>query len=128
VPEVYSLENGTMGWQLAGFELEVESPQGVLEPSTESRKAAHTRARALAVEVGVELIEAEELMRWLELRSKGKKNVYVYDVRQVGDYIAAHIGGSTALPGGLAIQRPDDFAPIENAPIVFVDDTETRAL
>ena len=127
VPQVHALENGTMGWLLAGFELEKGAPRGVLQPTQESIEQGERAARALALGAGVGEIGAAELESWLAERARGESNVYVIDVRQLAEFLDGHIEGSTAFPGGIAIQRTDDFAPVRAARTVLVDDREARA-
>lgn len=127
VPDVYALENGTMGWQLAGLELEKGAPRGMLEPTAGSLEDGERRTRALARAAGVAQVAAAELETWLSARAEGEANVYVIDVRQLAEYLAGHIEGAVAVPGGLAIQRADEFAPVRAARTVLVDDREARA-
>jgi rhodanese-related sulfurtransferase len=127
VPEVYALENGTMGWLLAGYELEREIRDGVLTPSQRSIADASARAFALAIEAGVDAIDAGQLQRWLDERGRAARNVYVFDVRQVNEYVTGHVPGARPLPGGLALQRTDEFLSVRNAHVVLVDDGHARA-
>lgn len=127
VKDVYALENGTMGWQLAGFDLERGTPKGVLEPSADSAADAEQRTRRLALEAGVNEVSPERLEAWLSERAAGAANLYLLDVRQLSEYLEGHVEGSVAVPGGLAIQRTDEFAPVRAARIVLVDDREARA-
>lgn len=127
LPEVYALENGTMGWRLAGFELEKGPARGVMSPTEQSRASGRELASEKAVHAGAGAIEAAQLEQWLAARAAKKMNLYMYDVRQVDEYMSGHIPGAIALPGGLAIQRADDFMPVRLAPVVFVDDGGGRA-
>ena len=127
VGDVQALEDGTMGWTLAGFELEKGHPDRLLQPSPASVREAGARGRALAEGVGVTAVAAGQLREWLAQREAGALNLYVFDVRQVPEYEAAHIPGAKTLPGGLAIQRADEFAAVRNAHIVLVDDDGARA-
>jgi len=127
VDEVYALENGTMGWQLAGYELERDAPGRMLTPTPESIDEAANRTRDLARSAGADAVDAAKLRAWLERRAQGAMNLYLFDVRQVAAYEAGHIAGSKALPGGLAIQRTDEFIAVRNAHVVLVDDDEARA-
>jgi rhodanese-related sulfurtransferase len=127
VENVQALENGTMGWQVAGHELERGNPRGVLEPSTASIQYGEARTRDLALAAGVGEIGVDELDSWLAEREAGRSNTYVIDVRQVDDYVAGHVPGAIALPGGLAIQRTDEFAPVRAARMVMIDDLSARA-
>ena len=60
-------------------------------------------------------------------RSEHRANVYPLDVRQVSEYVESHIPGSIAVPGGLAIQRTDEFVPVRAGRIVLIDRLEARA-
>jgi rhodanese-related sulfurtransferase len=127
VKDVHALENGTMGWQLAGLELEKGPATGVLQPSPASREDGEKRARALAEAAGARPVDAAELENLLALRAKGERNAYLFDIRQLAEYVGGHIEGSLAVPGGLLIQRTDEFAPVRAAVTVLVDDREARA-
>ncbi|MBK9606430.1 MAG: hypothetical protein IPO58_08475 [Betaproteobacteria bacterium] len=127
VGDVHALEDGTMGWTLAGFELEKGHPDRLLQPSPASVRDAGARGRALAERAGVTAVAAGQLREWLAQREAGALNLYLFDVRQVPEYEAAHVPGAKTLPGGLAIQRADEFAAVRNAPIVLVDDDGARA-
>ncbi len=127
VPEVHALKNGTMGWTLAGFELERDAAQRMLVPSKASRAAAHATAQALAEGEGATRVDPDALADWVERRARGEMNLYLFDVRQVAEYDTGHVPGARPLPGGLAIQRTDEFVAVRAAPIVLVDDAEARA-
>jgi len=127
VPEVYALEDGTMGWTLAGYELEPGDKGAVLQPSAESLAHAALRARTLGIDAGVSRVARAQLQEWLERRASGSMNLYFFDVRQVPQYEEAHVPGARALPGGLAVQRTDEFVAVKHARIVLVDDGEARA-
>ena len=128
VGDVHALENGTMGWQLAGYGLERDAPGGMLAPSAASAAAGEASARTLARGAAVEEITAAELERQLAARAAGGLNLYVFDVRQLPEYVAGHVAGAVAVPGGLLIQRTDEFAPVRAARVVLIDDREARAL
>ncbi len=126
VPAALALENGTMGWHLEGHRL--ESGEGpVLDAGRADRAAADARAMALALSVGARRVDAATLSGWLEAREAGTANVYPIDVRQLDAYRAGHLPGSIAVPGGLAVQRADEFVPVRSGTVVFIDDGEARA-
>jgi len=127
VSNVHALENGTMGWQLAGYELEREPSDRVLKPSAASAADFEARAKTLATAQGAAAVDASELATWLDRRAAGSMNLYFFDVRQVARFDEGHIPGARTLPGGLAVQRTDEFVSVRNAPIVLVDDAEGRA-
>ena len=125
--DVYALENGTMGWQVAGLALERGAARGVLAPSAASIADGEARTRVLALAAGAAEVTPDELETWLAERAAGRSNTYVIDVRQVDPYMAGHVPGAIALPGGLVIQRTDEFAPVRAARTVLIDDGTARA-
>jgi rhodanese-related sulfurtransferase len=125
--DVYALENGTMGWQLARFALERGQSAGVMTATAKSIDAGRGSAKKLALSAGVVELTAQELRALTTERGGDRKNVYLYDVRQVEEYVVEHIEGAQTLPGGLAVQRADDFAPVRRGAVVFVDDDTGRA-
>lgn len=127
VPEAYALENGTMGWQLAGLELERDAGRGVLAPSPQSAAEGERAARALAQAAGAQALAPETFGAWMRERAERRANVYPIDVRQVAEYVEGHIPGSIAVPGGLAIQRTDEFVAVRAGRIVLIDHREARA-
>lgn len=126
--EAYALENGTMGWVLADFKLEKGPGAGVIAPTPAARATAHERALQLAQSVGVALASPQQVNAWLMQRDRGEANVYAFDARQTYEYDASHIDGTAILPGALAVQRTDEYVPVRQGQVIFVDDDETRAL
>lgn len=127
VPSVYALENGTMGWRLNGYPLE-QGPASRDFTSTEtSRRKGCEKTMRLACQAGVKRVDANTLMQWQVEAQDGRLNLYLLDVRQLPEYAEGHLPGSLALPGGLAIQRTDEFIAVRTAKVVLIDDDETRA-
>jgi rhodanese-related sulfurtransferase len=121
---VRALRNGTMGWLLAGFELESKpgrTPPPAPAPDTEAVAAV---ARRIAEEESVPWISALELFRLLQTKSID----YMIDVRSEGEFAAGHVPESINVPGGQAVQRADDFVAVRNAQIVFVSSECARAV
>lgn len=121
---VFALENGTMGWRLAGRALE-QGEKGAAPPSPASREHAAVRAGALARAHGVGTLSPAGLAALLAHPSAGAR---VLDVRAKADFAAGHIAGAAFAPGGQAVQRADDFIAVPGADVVFVDDGDARAL
>jgi hypothetical protein len=76
---ILALENGTMGWELAGLALERGARRGVPPVTPRSREVAERVARRVAAEDGVPFLSPEELRALWERRDRA--NVYVLDVR-----------------------------------------------
>ena len=121
---VVILENGLMGWRLAGRAIEEGTLRTVAAPTTASIASALQASRRLADEAGVTRMDVPTLRTLLDDRGR---DGYVFDVRPVRDHVASHIPGTIALPGGQAIQRTDDFVAIRGAPVVLVDEHGVEA-
>lgn len=126
--EVYALENGTMGWVLAGLKLEKGAGSGPIVPTNADREQAQAKALQLADAAGVVRSGAREIAKWLEQRDHGEANVYAFDARQIDEFESGHIEGTAILPGALVVQRTDEFIPVRTGRVILVDDDETRAL
>ncbi len=122
---VRALKNGTMGWVLAGFELE-KNPARMTPPvPPRSRAAAAELALKIASEENIASISSAEISQ--VLAGKNSRVVYLIDVRSEPEYEAGHIPGSIHVPGGQAVQRADDFVAVRNAQIVFISNESARA-
>lgn len=128
VEDVYELENGTMGWELAGYELEEGSDRTVRTADLDPEQYEQLRdsAERLAESEGVSFLDPLELVR-LDGSVDDRQSVYVFDVRTRREYESGHLPGSISLPGGQAIQTTDQHVAVRDAEIVFVSDTHVRA-
>jgi rhodanese-related sulfurtransferase len=126
VTRARALKNGTMGWVLAGLQLD-SAPQ-TLRPAApdESRKQAEDLARQIAEEEGISWISTGELMDSSVANELGV--TYLVDVRSETEYQGGHISGSLSIPGAQAVQRADDFIAVRNGRIVFVSNESARAV
>lgn len=123
VTQAVALRNGTMGWHLAGLQVERGGTRALGTPSAASLAQGIHGSLQLAEAAGVGVVDATMLAIWL----RQADNLYVFDVRQVEAYVAGHIPGAQAVPGGQVVQRADDFIAVRGARIVLVDDDGTRA-
>ncbi|MFQ5902160.1 MAG: rhodanese-like domain-containing protein [Candidatus Binatia bacterium] len=123
---VYALKNGTMGWTLAGLELETGPTRNAQRPSAESSEQAGLAAERITTEESIPLISVSQL---LTLRKEADRHIlYQIDVRSEGEYAAGHIPGSMNIPGGQAVQRADDYIAVRNGQIVFISHRQSRAV
>lgn len=123
---VMSLQGGTQGWRLAGFELE-RGPTTSLAPPTEAAKrAARKRAEAVARRFGVRVIGRATLDTGQ--REAETRTTFVLDVRTPEEYRAGHLAGSVSAPGGQLVQAIDRWVGTRGARLVLVDDLGTRAI
>ena len=121
---VYALENGTMGWHLAGLPLDTGAKS--LAPLPED--SAHDAARAMALNLmhqhGVAVIGEAELAA---MRADCQRTTYLFDVRLPEAWRVAHRADALSAPGGQLIQSTDQYAPVRHARIVLVDDDLVQA-
>jgi len=123
---VRALKNGTMGWVLAGLELEAKPARSAPAAPPASRERAVARAAQIAAEEKLSLISAEQLLG--ALTNTRDDVTYLIDVRSEDEFEAGHISGSINVPGGQAVQRADDFVAVRNAQIVFISNESARAV
>jgi rhodanese-related sulfurtransferase len=122
---VRALRNGTMGWVLAGYELEKQPRRSARQAPADSRERAETLAQAIADGENLSWISHSDFTR---LVGAPEAVHYIIDVRSESEYAAGHIPGSLSVPGGQAVQRADDFVAIHNAPVIFVSEESARAV
>jgi rhodanese-related sulfurtransferase len=122
---VVALRNGTMGWHLAGHELEHGMQRRAPDPSKAGLAAAREVAQRVAERFDVRRIDRSTLARWREEQSE--RSLYVFDVRHPEEYEAGHLPGSRSAPGGQLVQETDHFVATLRSRIVLVDDTGVRA-
>jgi rhodanese-related sulfurtransferase len=123
---VVALENGTMGWTLAGLELERGASRWAPPVSEQSRAAATAVANRVAAEDGIRFIAPDDL-RGLWGR-RAQENVYLLDVRTSEEYAAGHIRGAVWAPGGQVVQATDEYVAVRAATIVLACDGLVRSV
>jgi rhodanese-related sulfurtransferase len=122
--KIYALENGTMGWKLAGFELEHgatrsyphELPDDVLT-------SAEAKAEELIKKYQLQLIDAEQVSSW----KKEDRTIFMFDIRTAEEFDAGHPDGFRHAPGGQLVQATDQWFATRNARIVLFDQHKIRA-
>lgn len=122
--EVVALENGTMGWMLAGFDCAKGADAVAPFPDEAAEAWARDAADAVRDRFGVPRIEWEDVER---LRADPDRTVFLLDVRTKEEFASGHIPGFRHAPGGQLVQATDEYVGVQNARIVLADDTETRA-
>ena len=122
---VVALKDGTMGWELAGYEVERGATRRAPDPSQDARDIGAARARAVADRFGITLIDEAALMRWQT--QTNEHSLFVLDVRSPEEFAAGHRPGSRSAPGGQLVQATDEYVGVRNARVVLVDDTGVRA-
>jgi rhodanese-related sulfurtransferase len=123
---VAALEHGTMGWYLAGLELDhgaADIPMGPV--SSEADAWGRSAAARIAERFDVQTISIETLNEWQA--EAAQRTLYVLDVRFPEEYEAGHLAGSRPAPGGQIAGSSGFYVATQNARIVLVDDTGVRA-
>ena len=123
---VVVLENGTMGWELAGLTLERGAARWAPAPSARSRAVAALAAKRVAAEDGIPFVSPRALAARLARRED--QNLYVLDVRTADEYAAGHVAGAVWAPGGQAVQATDEYVAVRAASIVLVCDGFARSV
>ncbi len=120
------LRNGTMGWSLAGLDLEVGSQRTEAPKVSEgARSKAEAFARKAAAEDGVQVLGIDALQ---DLMSRSNnETVYLIDVRTVEEFRDGYVPGFRWYPGGQAVQQSDDVVAVKNGNIVFCCDGSIRS-
>lgn len=111
---IVALENGTQGWQLAGFALEHGS----------TRRAAAQAQAAAPAPVSYPQISARQAAQWL---SDSTRTTYVFDVRTAEEYARRTLPGARHAPGGQLLQTTDHDVATRGARILLLDDDGQRA-
>ncbi|AUV80802.1 hypothetical protein C2R22_03300 [Salinigranum rubrum] len=127
VPNVYELENGTMGWQLAGRDLADGSGRPAdVAPDPTRVDRLRERVASLLVEADVPRLTPTEVD---ELRASvaADQSVYLVDVRREAEYEREHVPGATWVPGGQLLQTAEAHLAVRTAEIVLVSETHVRA-
>ncbi len=122
---VVALENGTMGWHLAGYELEHGQDRLFGPPGADSATGRRETIETVTKRFGVGTIDHAELARW---RAEAETHsLYVLDVRTSAEYEAGHLPGSGHAPGGQLVQETETWVATLGSRIVLVDDGLVRA-
>lgn len=128
VENIYELENGTMGWELAGFDPEIGAKRHIsrLELDDERHARLRKKAEGLLAEQGIDRITPAELDE-LERSVDEKQTIYRFDVRTEAEYADGHLPGAVSIPGGQAIQTTDQHVAVRDAEIVFYSNSHVRS-
>jgi rhodanese-related sulfurtransferase len=120
---VVALRNGTIGWTLAGLDLDHGQARRAPDVSGETAAQAEAAAWAVADRAGVRKLGAGEL----PAPDDGTRTVYRFDVRTPQEYENGHRPGFRSAPGGQLVQETDWYAPVRGALIILAGDGGGRA-
>lgn len=124
--EVVALKNGTMGWELAGFDCEHGMTRTGPDPSPDAVAAARKQAAAVAKRFGVGFVNKQAVERWQADRDT--RTLYLLDVRTPEEFAAGHVAGARHAPGGQLVQATDEYVGTRHARIVLFDNEQVRAV
>ncbi|MEH6402823.1 MAG: rhodanese-like domain-containing protein [Sneathiella sp.] len=123
---VMALRDGTMGWYLAGNELEKNAERIAAEPNAQELLNITEQVQSFAGKTGIEVIDLsglEDLQK-----ASDKQTLYILDVRTKEEFLSGHVLGSFHAPGGQLVQATDEYVAVRGASLVLVDDKKVRAL
>ena len=121
---VCALRNGTLGWMLAGLDLQAKADRRFGDVSEADRQKTAASALALLFRCGVQRIDLQALQA---MQNDATRNTYLFDVRTAGEYEAGHLPKAVHAPGGQLVQETDHFVGVRGARIVLYDDDGVRA-
>jgi rhodanese-related sulfurtransferase/predicted metal-dependent enzyme (double-stranded beta helix superfamily) len=122
--KVVALKNGTMGWHLAGLELERGQTRMAQAPAGNALEKAKKAAAKVAERFSIRSLSIKDLEK---LQSETSRTLYIFDVRSPEEYAAGHLASSVSAPGGQLVQATDTYAAVQGARIALVDDHGVRA-
>jgi rhodanese-related sulfurtransferase len=122
---VVALKDGTMGWELAGFECEHGSERVAPAPTAEGRRKAQAAAAQVAARFQVKFVRAAQVREW---RNDPARALYLLDVRSLAEFEAGHLEGSRHAPGGQVVQAADEYVGVRNARVVLIDPERVRSV
>lgn len=122
---VSALRNGTIGWTLAGHQLDRGQSRQVDQALPDAtRIPAATAARQVADAAGVGRIKWQDIAPW---REQQRRTTYFFDVRPPEEYLAGHLPGFRSAPGGQLVQETEMLAPVRGARLALADSDGVRA-
>ncbi len=122
--EIFALENGTMGWELAGLTLEHGASESVKAPTEKGQSQASEAAKRVRNKSNIEFVTEDILKQWVNDHAH---TTYLLDVRSSEEYSEAHLKGFRSTPGGQLVQATDEYMATLGAKVVLADDDYTRA-
>ena len=123
---VVALKNGTMGWHLAGLELERGATRHAPEPGPAAKARARAAADAVARRFALTFVDRAALAAFEE--ESDRRTLFRFDVRDPREYEAGHLPGFRSAPGGQLVQATDRYVGTLGARIVLACDTGTRSI
>jgi rhodanese-related sulfurtransferase len=125
VNRVVALKDGTMGWDLAGFDCERGATRVAPPPSGEGRRKALAAAERVAARFDVRFANPAQVKSF---QLDAGRTLYLLDVRTREEFEQGHVAGSRHAPGGQLVQASDEYVAVRNARVVLIDPERVRAV
>jgi rhodanese-related sulfurtransferase len=117
--KVVALKAGTMGWTLAGFELDNGSTLSYPDSLTADGAAKAVDYAADVIKTfAIPTIDRATLANW---QAEEGRTLFLLDVRAEAEFVAGHLPGSVHAPGGQLVQATDQWCGVWGARVVLVD-------
>ena len=123
--QVVALKDGTMGWELAGYQCERGSTSVAPVPSAAGAARARAAAERVARRFQVKFARRDQVLEW---QRDPARTLYLLDVRAREEFERARIAGSRHAPGGQLVQATDEYVGVRNARIVCIDPERVRSV
>lgn len=123
--KVVALKDGTMGWELAGYQCERGSTHAAPLPSAAGGAKARAAAQQVAQRFAVKFATRAQVQAW---RRDDTRTLFMLDVRSREEFELGHIAGSRHAPGGQVVQATDEYIGVRNARVVFIDPARVRSV
>ena len=122
---VYALENGVMGWFLAGGDIATGPGKEAPDASSPIHSARIREAtEALASKEGVRRCARDDF----RAIARSGETFYLLDVRLPEEYGTGHITRSISLPLGQMALAHENFLAVRRAPVFVVSDDDLRPI
>ncbi|WP_261554897.1 rhodanese-like domain-containing protein [Frankia tisae] len=116
---VAALSNGTMGWLVAGLELEHGAERVAPDPGPAALAWAADAAQRIGARFGVRRIDRATLDRFRA--EADERTLFVFDVRAAADYARGHLPESRSVPAPDLVPWLFRFTATRRARVVLVD-------
>ncbi len=125
-PRIFALENGTQGWFLNDYPLELNSDRLYPEVSAADGPLADVRQKAadLALASGIKRITADQFRLW---RLDPSRTTYFFDIRTPEEFAGNPTPGALHAEGGQLVQGTDLYVAVRHARVVLFDTDGIRA-
>ena len=116
---IVALKAGTMGWTLAGFQLDHGSSLTYPKnPSSEGAVKAAVYAANIMENFDLSTVNRDTLSAWKDDKTR---TLFLLDIRAEEEYLEAHLPGSVHAPGGQLVQATDHWCGVWGARVILID-------